>query len=171
MNTLNIYPSRRNQLGAAVGGLVFLAGGIWMLSQGDLAVKHAVAGWLGVVFGGGAALFLGVMLVRTYTHPRPMLRLDEKGITFFDLREKQTAVSWQQIKGFGQSRISRERFITVLLHDAETLADEQKSLMRSEVMKFNIRCCGTPYAILPASLDYPKKQLLPTLEAYHHQYR
>lgn len=172
METLDIYPSGRNLIGTFTGSLVFLAGGLWMLSlpQSELSFKHAAAGWLGTLFGGGAALAIGIRIVLHYTHRRPMLRLDRKGITFFDVRGQQTTVEWRQIEGFGECKIAQQRFITVLLQDAETAAEAEKSLRR-KLAEFSIRCCGTPYSILPSTLDYPKKQLLPTLETYLHKYR
>ena len=171
METLNIYPSGRNLFGSFAGSLVFLAGGLWMLSQGDQSFKHATAGWLGILFGGGAALAIGIRIVLHYTQRRPMLRLDGKGITFFDVRGQQTTVEWRRIEGFGECKVAQQRFITVLLDDAEAAAKEEKSLVRRKSAEFSIRCCGTPYSILPATLDYPKKQLLPTLETYHRKYR
>lgn len=171
MDTLDIYPSGRNLIGTFAGSLVFLAGGLWMLSQGDLSLKHAAAGWLGILFGGGAALALGIRIVLHYTQRRPMLRLDGKGITFFDVRGQQTLVEWHRIEGFGECRVAQQRFITVLLRDAEAAAEAEKSFTRQKLAEFSIRCCGTPYSILPSTLDYPKKRLLPTLETYHLKYR
>ena len=84
---------------------------------------------------------------------------------------RQTTVEWHRIEGFGECRIAQQRFITVLLHDAEAAAEAEKNLTRQKLAEFSIRCCGTPYSILPSTLDYPKKRLLPTLETYHLKYR
>ncbi len=171
MDSLNIYPSVRNQLGAFAGSLVFLAGGIWMLSHGDLTAKQAIAAWLGILFGGGAALCIAWLLFRHYTRRQPLLRLDEQGITFFDVRKGETTVGWERIAGFGECRVVQQRFITVVVHDAEAVVEAESSPVRRKMLEFNIRYCGAPYSIVPASLDYPKKQLLQTLETYHSKYR
>lgn len=171
METLNIYPSARNLIGTFAGSLVFPAGGLWMLSQGDLSFKHIVAGWLGVLLGGGAALAIGIRIIRHYTQRRPMLRLDAKGITFFDLHGHQTTVEWHRIEGFGECRVAQQRFITVLVQDAGAAAETIKSLAGRKLAEFSIRSCGTPYSIAPSTLDYPKQRLLPTLETYHRKYR
>lgn len=171
MNPLTIYTSNSNLLKTIPGSLVFLIGGIWMISQENQDAKHLTAGWLGIIFGGAAALILTTMLIRNLMHRRPMLHLDEKGVTFFDIHGPQNPVTWQQIQGFGEVRIHGQRFITVLLHDTDAVVDAESSLIKRKLMETSIRHSGSPYSIIPSMLNYPKNQLLSTLQAYHRKYR
>lgn len=171
MHKLEFYPSKRNLFGVLAGGLVFLAGGIWMLSQAELTLKATIAGWLGVVFGGGAAVAICILLIRGFTHPQPLLQLDDRGITFFDIRAGQDQVAWSLIKGFGEYRVYSQRFITIFVSDPEQLLDAKAGAVRRKMVEMNLRLTGAPYSIAPATLDYPRKKLLPTLKEYHHKYR
>ena len=166
-----IYPNRLRLLGALLASVVFVVLAIGLLKRDELSPFKAVILWSGLLFFGFGIFACGFMLVRNLCRRRPMLRLDAAGLTVFDAKGAPYRLAWKQIAGFRAISIAGQHFILIDVHQPDVLIHAENSFIRRRLLEYNFKQFGTPFNIASGNLNYPRRKLIPTLEAYHQKYR
>lgn len=138
-----IYNSRLKGLWIFLISILFVALGYFTWQKKPtLQNDHNVASIVAMVFFGLCSVVtLYMMLVR-----KPMLLIDEKGIVINPEHKKSARILWSEIAGFNAISINRNKMITIIVHDPETLIGSQSGFIKKQLMHFNMRY-GGPYAI------------------------
>ena len=141
-----LQPSRTKWLAVALGSLVFVLIGIWMVRAGEML------GWVGIAFFG---LCLSVSLICMLPQAS-YLRLTRDGFTMCSLFRAHT-IRWDDVTGFGVGRIFTNKMV---------MFNYVESYQRSPKLRsFNTELTGFEAAI-PDSYGLRHEDLADLLNRY-----
>lgn len=145
-----VYARRSKQVLAAVGALVFVVLGGWLLTLGE--VRSTVAGIAGIVVFG----VFGVLIARRLADPSPVLVLDRDGLHDNASALSAGLIGWSEIAQVQTFHYRGQRMLGISVHDPGALLARQGPVART-LMRTNMRLVGWTVSIaqnpLPLTLD------------------
>ncbi|AEI39020.1 STM3941 family protein [Paenibacillus mucilaginosus] len=122
------YPSTLKLAGLSIGAAIFVAGGAGLFAWGqeEEDLELVVVGAAGVLFFGGALLYLLYRLLRR----RPSLMINAEGIVDHSSYTGGGRIRWEQIKDMTVYELMGQRFIGLELHDPEAFLAKQTPFKR-----------------------------------------
>ena len=148
---------RRGREGLALlGALVFVALGVWMMSDAETGMAAKAAGALAVAFFGW-----GVVVIALRMRRGAGVRLSHEGIHYafaphYDARK---LIRWRDIEGFGISRVQSQDFNFVRLARTDNLVREFSDSEAAQTVKIFrrvMRFAGAGVVVAGANLKFGK---------------
>jgi hypothetical protein len=84
-----LCPSRREHLGYAVGSLVFVAAGVWLLNRPDPTPYHLFMSWIGIVVFSLMSAYWIYVTIFPQTNQLTLRRDDFEAVDFFSAKQLQ----------------------------------------------------------------------------------
>lgn len=156
-----------------LGGLAFVAVGVWLLyytqhtakTQWDIIQAYAV-GLLSIgFFGPITLLILHALFAKGYG-----VTLNQQGITIKTNVLMQTMhIPWQDITEFKAFQVERTKLIAIHVNNPETYLTHGNAISRY-LMRMGHKMYGTPISIASVGLKISHDELLERLDDFHTQY-
>jgi hypothetical protein len=175
METREIPLSRTKLVFLLLGAMAFGVLGVWMLSLGDaeIAEQRSLSNpTLFRIIGGASTLFgvLGVAFsFRKLFDRRPGLVLSAEGITDNSSGVAAGLIPWSDITGFDVYQMQKQKFLVILVEDAEKYILRGNPLQRT-LHRANLRMVGSPVSISSNTLKINFEELCALVESYRARY-
>ena len=175
-----IIPLNRRKIAlAAIGCLVLVGAGVWLVSLDDSRVisergfrlffnspfvAHGL-GWLAIAFFGGLAVFS----VKKFFDKTPGLVFNGKGITDNAGLNAAGFIPWEEVEGYQVFEMSGQKMLVIIVNDPEKYAS-RGNLLKRKLNAANAQMAGSPISISANTLDVGFHDLLSLFEKYHREY-
>ena len=150
-NTIEIYNSKKKQMGALALGVVFLL--IGFLGQKLIGLSQMLAYY--ALFFGGAMALLGILVLLSQKKGAVLI-FTKEGLTINS--KTPTLLKWTDIENYTDFSINGSHTILFHLKDTEKFIS-QLSKKRKKTAKFLMKLHGAPIGIAPAMLDISREKL------------
>ena len=175
-----VIPLNRRKIAlAAIGCLVVVGAGVWLVSLDDARVisdrgfrlffnnpvyAHG-AGWLAIAFFGALAVFS----VKKFFDKTPGLVFDAKGITDNAGMNSAGFIPWEEVDGYDVFEMSGQKMLVIIVNDPGKYASRGNFLKR-KLNAANAQMSGSPISVSTNTLDVGFHDLISLFEKYHREY-
>lgn len=119
-----------------------------------------VIGIVGAVFFGGCICILFIVLLKNFFRNKPTLLLTPDSLRIYvPAKGIYLTIEWQRIADFSVFRTYGQKFIRIELHDPDRAIDEEKNRIAKELMRWQMKRFGSPYAITASTVDIGTTEL------------
>jgi len=162
MSETIIYLRRGRLVMLAVGSLVFVAAGFFLVTHPELqgVWEARIAGAIGIVLSMVAFFYFLSRLL----HPRPALILRDDGIVDEASGVAAGFIPWSEIASVHVATIQKQKALCFVLYHPEGLLSQQSAAKRF-LMQANMSLVGAPMTVPMDGLTMPGDQLLVEVEA------
>lgn len=151
-----IVPTSRTKLAlVALGGIAFVAVGMWLLGRAQSPVLHRVIGALSVAFFGLCAVYAIWRLLR----PTPALVINRDGILDNASAVAVGFLAWQDIAELREYTFNGQTFLGIVPKDVNAVLQKQPAWRRSAI-RANLALGALPVNIPQTVLPLPVSELL-----------
>ena len=167
---IKIPASKIKTMLAWLGCVAFVALCIWLIFytdavSGDENTFGRIFCWAGICFFGIGVICLPAILF----HSKSGLYISSKGFTVVTPFVKQSFVSWNEIEGFGETKIRSTKLLAVYLKNESEYLARLNSFQRS-LAEASINLVGTPYSLTANSFQSNFSELKEVLQANFEKY-
>ena len=164
METIQLYSSKKKAALLLLGSLVFVAGGMWMVLNPSPTRRYSetFVFCMGII----AILFFGMgifVAIWQLIKDRLALTINEKGL-IINHRFGQTVIDWDEIKGFSEYNLNRQKFVVIQLKKNDYHIKKETSSFKKRIMKLNVAMYGSPYALSSSVYKINHNELLALLQ-------
>ena len=166
METIEIFRSLKKAVLLLLGCLAFVAIGIWIvINPEEMAARYpaVLVMLLGVVcivfFGIGA-----VMAIKALINKKPALIINTAGLTINPGQLGMAIIKWNDIMGFSDYKIGRQKFVMVQLNDNDKYINQETSNFKRRTMQFNVKSYGSPFSLSATLYTINHDELLALLQ-------
>lgn len=146
--------------------MVFVAIGTWMVLMPQAAYFSVALGIVSIVFFGAC----GAVAIKKLMQKSPGLMVNLQGVHDQSGGTSAGFVPWKDVSAVQPSFISGQKFVSLMLHDAQKYSQHGNALQQ-RLAKLNMSLVGTPINISANTLKINFDDLLALLESYHQQSR
>jgi hypothetical protein len=173
-NTIRIPFSKSRLVLMLIGATIFVALGIWFLS--DALGSNSLLGnrIIKVAVGLACVLFfswVGYFISRKLFDSRPALIISDQGIVDQSSGTCAGFVPWADVLEIKEVRIARQVFINLVVRDPEIYIERQESTFRRRLMRANLKRFGTAIGISANGLQCSHRKLKLLLDARFLEYK
>lgn len=162
-----IYPSHRKLLGTTLAAAIMAALSCLLVIVQPHGKVGLVIGIVGAVFFGGCICILFIVLLKNFFRNRPTLLLTPDSLRIYvPAKGIYITIEWQRIADFSVFRTYGQKFIRIELHDPDRAIDEEKNRIAKELMRWQMKYFGSPYAITASTVDIGTAELEKILREY-----
>ena len=177
-NVIEIQLSKTKLFFSLLGAIIFAGIGFWLIAIEppetfylkffgllkftitNTKLFFACLGLLVILIFGSFA-FLTLKKIRDNL---PGLIITRDGITDNSNAASVGFIPWEDVIKIKETKISRQKFISIIVKDPQSYIKKQKSAFRRKTMQINCNMCGTPVSISANSLKFSYKELKAILE-------
>lgn len=162
-----IYPSHRKLLGTTLAAAIMAALSCLLVIVQPHGTFGLVIGIAGLIFFGGGFCILFIMLLKNFFRSKPTLLLTPDSLRIYaPAKGIYLTIEWQRIADFSVFRTYGQKFIRIELHDPDRAIDEEKNRIAKELMRWQMKYFGSPYAITASTVDIGTTELEKILREY-----
>ena len=162
-----IYPSHRKLLGTTLAAAIMAALSCLLVIVQPHGTFGLVIGIAGLIFFGGGFCILFIMLLKNFFRSKPSLLLTPDSLRIYaPAKGIYLTIEWQRIADFSVFRTYGQKFIRIELHDPDRAIDEEKNRIAKELMRWQMKYFGSPYAITASTVDIGTTELEKILREY-----
>ena len=157
------------------GSIVFVLGGIWLLTLDPQQIESArrfnnpalitAVAYASIVFFGLCGIYGAIKLFDT----KPGLVLNSSGITDYSSAVAAGLIPWQEIRGFREFQVSGQKMLVVLVNDPERYVNMGNPIRRA-LNKANFNMVGSPISISANALKISYAELTELCLQFHRRY-
>jgi hypothetical protein len=164
MKDLVIPASRLKMLGQFVGGLVFVALGVFMM------LYPPKYGWFGRLIGLVTTGFFGAVVLSIFyrlVRPLPAITINAQGITDHASGLSVGLIPWDQVGEVREYKVEDQVFLGIFPKDVDALIKKQPKWKRTAI-RANLKMGAAPVNIPQASLGMKVSDLVREIEQRLH---
>jgi hypothetical protein len=163
METIEIAPGKKKLIRTALGSLLFVLLGLWLLifqpTIGNPVFDNAVVKY-GVAI--AAIIFFGFTLfyaVKKLGSKAPSLVINEEGILDNASATNVGQIAWSDITGIELVKVFKQEFLIITVSNPGLYINRQTNMLKRKALQYNFNNYGSPVAIPSAGLDYNLEEL------------
>lgn len=118
-----------------------------------------VIGIAGLIFFGGGFCILFIMLLKIFSKQADPVADSGQSADLCTCKGIYLTIEWQRIADFSVFRTYGQKFIRIELHDPDRAIDEEKNRIAKELMRWQMKYFGSPYAITASTVDIGTTEL------------
>lgn len=162
-----LYPSLRKTLGTTLAAAVMTALSYFLIATQPHGTVGLVIGIVGLVFFGGGFCILLVMLLKSFFGHKPTLLLTPRSLRIYaPAKGIYLDIAWPEIADFSSFQTYGQKFIRIELHDPDRAIEAEKNRIAKELMRWQMKYFGSPYAITASTVGISTTELEKLLREY-----
>jgi hypothetical protein len=147
-----------------IAALIFVAIGMWLILMPQASFVSKALGGVGIVFFGAC----GVVAFKKLMQRGAGLIISAKGVHDQSSGTSAGFVPWKDVSAVQSSFVSGQKFVSLMLHDAQEYAQRGNALQQ-RLAQLNMSLVGTSINISANTLKISFDELLALLQSYHRQ--
>lgn len=167
LNEINIYFNKGRIVVVLFVALIFIALGIWFITDalganvqlGNPIIKF-VTGCASILFFG----WLGFLFAKKAFNSTPALIITSEGITDNSSGTCAGFIPWTDITAIKETKVKNRLFINIVVKDSAPYIDRQESSFKRRIMRTNYNTYGTAIGITTSGLQCTHNQLKQLLD-------
>jgi hypothetical protein len=175
MERLEIYSSKKKSLLLLIGSLFFAIAGIWMFMNADSLTSlrsrsPILLKGIGII----SLLFFGIGIyvsAKQLVKNKLFLIIDKNGINLNPKKNPSEVINWRNIEGFSELKIQSQKMVLIEVNNPDYWIDNEKSLIRKKLTKFNFDNYGSPFCLSAISSQINHGELLKVLNENLEKYK
>lgn len=162
-----VYPSRRKTLGTTLAAMVMAVLSYFLIITQPNGTIGLVIGIIGMVFFGGGFCILLFMAVKSFTASKPTLLLTPESLRIYvPAKGIYLEIEWSSIADFSSFQTYGQKFIRIELYDPDQAIEAEKNRIAKELMRWQMKYFGSPYAITASTVSISTAELEKLLREY-----
>jgi hypothetical protein len=163
--TIILYPRRSKMFLIALGSLLFVCAGFFILSQSDeshipqplrIIIAFLAIGFFGLCF---------LYALYRITVRRPALSLEREGILDNASAVSAGLVRWEEIERIYTSSLQGQQFVSISVKDQERFLQRMHGF-KAKLMQLNIGLVGAPVNLPVTALGMTSAELVVLIEGF-----
>lgn len=162
-----IYPSRRKTLGATLAAAIMAALSCFLIATQPHGTVGLIIGIVGLIFFGGGFCILFFIMLKSIFRSKPTLLLTPRSLQIYvPAKDIYLEIEWSSIADFSSFQTYGQKFIRIELYDPDQAIEAEKNRIAKELMRWQMKYFGSPYAITASTVNISTTELEKLLREY-----